>query len=69
MSYKTALLATWIALGTFAAGYALASTVGPWSPGNMPGCIVVDATPTYAAGTRVAQTCNTSGQLRVTTTP
>lgn len=67
MSYKAAFLLSWVLFGAFAAGYAVASTVGPWSPAGLPGCRVVDATPTYAAGALVALTCNTSGQLRVTT--
>lgn len=69
MTFKTAFFATWIGLGVFAAGFAVASTTGPWSPNILPGCRIVDATPTYAAGQLVAATCNTSGQLRVTTTP
>lgn len=69
MSYKAAFLLSWVLFGIFAAGYAVATTTGPWSPGDLPGCRVVDATPTYVAGALVAQTCNTSGQLRVTTTP
>lgn len=67
MTYKQAFLLTWVGFGVFAAGFAVASTIGPWSPSNTPGCMVVDATPTYSAGQSVAQTCNTSGQLRVTT--
>jgi len=67
MTYKLALWATWIGIVAFAAGAAFAVTTGPWSPSNTPGCRVVDSTPTYAAGLLVAQTCNTSGQLRVTT--
>lgn len=69
MTYKQALVLTWIGLGVFAAGFAVASTTGPWSPESLPGCRIVDATPSYAAGQLVALTCNTSGQLRVTTTP
>lgn len=69
MSYKQALLLTWVMLCVFTGGYAAAVTVGPWSPSGTPGCRVVDSTPTYVAGALVAQTCNTSGQLRVTTTP
>ncbi len=67
MTYKAAFLLTWVGFGVFGAGYALAVTTGPWSPSNTPGCRVVDSTPTYTAGQLVAQTCNTSGQLRVTT--
>ncbi len=69
MTYKQAFVLTWVAFGVFTAGFALATTTGPWSPGIVNGCMIVDATPTYSAGQTVAQTCNTSGQLRVTTTP
>ena len=69
MTYKQALVLTWVGFGVFAAGYALATTTGPWSPNDLPGCRIVDATPSYSAGQLVAVTCNTSGQLRVTTTP
>ena len=67
MTAKFALWLTWVAIVFGVAGYALATTTGPWSPSDLPGCRVVDATPTYNAGALVAQTCNTSGQLRVTT--
>lgn len=69
MTYKQALVLTWTGLGVFVAGYAAATTTGPWSPGIVNGCMIVDATPTYSAGQTVSQTCNTSGQLRVTTIP
>ncbi len=67
MTYKHALWLTWFAIACGAAGFALATTTGPWSPGELPGCRIVDATPTYPAGALVAQTCNVNGQLRVTT--
>ena len=67
MTYKYALWLTWFAIVCGSAGYALAVTTGPWSPGELPGCRVVDGTPPYRAGGLVALTCNTSGQLRVTT--
>jgi hypothetical protein len=69
MNYRTAFLLSWAALGVFAAGMAVAVTTGPWSPDTTPGCRIVDSTPSYSAGQLVAVTCNTSGQLRVTTTP
>lgn len=69
MSYKHAFVLSWVLVGVFVAGYAAAVTTGPWSPEALPGCRVVDGTPTYSAGALVAVTCNTSGQLRVTTTP
>lgn len=69
MNFKTAFWLTWFGIACVAAGGALATTTGPWSPEATPGCRVVDGTPTYSAGALVAVTCNTSGQLRVTTTP
>lgn len=68
MTAKTALWLSWVFFAGFAAGSAAwAVTTGPWSPDALPGCRVVDGTPTYTAGLLVAVTCNTSGQLRVTT--
>ncbi len=67
MTCKHALWLTWFALACASAGFALAATTGPWSPGVLNGCRIVDATPTYPAGALVAQTCNVNGQLRVTT--
>lgn len=65
---KTALWLTWLAIGSFFVGYALAVTTGPWSPSSTPGCRVVDAVPSYSAGQLVAQTCDTAGRLRVLNT-
>lgn len=67
MNTKIALWLTWAGLGLFADGFAVAQTLGPWSPGELPGCRIVSGTPTYVAGQLVAVTCNTSGQLRMTT--
>lgn len=68
MNAKIALWLSWaFFLGIAVGGSAYAVTTGPWSPQTLPGCRVVDATPTYTAGQLVAVTCNTSGQLRVTT--
>ncbi len=69
MTTKIALWLSWALFAGFIGGSAFAVTTGPWSPSNTLGCRVVDSTPTYAAGALVAATCNTSGQLRVTTTP
>ena len=67
MTMKLALFLSWMFFAGLIAGAAFAVTTGPWSPGTLPGCRVVDGTPTYTAGALVAATCNTSGQLRVTT--
>lgn len=67
MNAKIALWLTWAGIVGFAAGTAYAVTTGPWSPSGLPGCRVVDGTPTYSAGALVGVTCDTSGKLRVTT--
>lgn len=67
MNAKIALWLSWALFVGLAAGGAFAVTTGPWSPNGLPGCRVVDGTPTYTAGQLVAVTCNTSGQVRVTT--
>lgn len=66
MTYKHALWLTWFALAAGAVGFATAQVV---APSSIEGCVVVGAAPTYTALQRVAVTCNTQGQLRVTTTP
>ena len=37
MTYRQAFVLTWVGFGIFAAGYAVASTTGPWSPGIING--------------------------------
>ena len=66
MSPKTALMMTWVALIAGIVSYAVAQQT---APNEIQGCIVVGSAPTYTAAQRVAFTCNTSGQLRMSTTP
>ena len=63
---RYALLLTWVAL---IAGFVSYATAQLYAPNAVNGCIVVSIAPTYTAGERVAFTCNTSGQLRMSTTP
>lgn len=67
MNAKIALWLSWALFVGLFAGAAAAVTTGPWSPSGLAGCRVVDGTPTYSAGQLVGVTCNTSGQVRVTT--
>jgi hypothetical protein len=66
MTFKYALMATWIALIAGIVSYAVAQQS---APNYINGCVVVGSAPTYTAAQRVAFTCNTSGQLRMSTTP
>jgi hypothetical protein len=66
MTFKRALLLTWVALVAGIVSYAVAQQS---APNEINGCIVVGLAPTYTAGQRVTFTCNTSGQLRMSTTP
>jgi hypothetical protein len=66
MSPRLALLLTWTALVAGIVSYAVAQQS---APAEIQGCVVVSAAPTYTAGQRVVFTCNTSGQLRMSTTP
>lgn len=66
MTPKLALLLTWVALVAGITSYAVAQLV---APNAVNGCVVVGSAPTYTALERVAFTCNTSGQLRMSTTP
>jgi hypothetical protein len=66
MTPKLALLLTWTALVAGIVSYAVAQQT---SPNAIDGCVVVSVAPTYTAAQRVAFTCNTSGQLRMSTTP
>jgi hypothetical protein len=66
MTTRLALILTWLSFGVAAIiGYALAQP----APGTLSGCLVVGSAPTYTAGQIVSVTCNTSGQLRMSTTP
>jgi hypothetical protein len=60
-----------LAVSIIAAGVAMGlAQTGFYAPDHMPGCIVTTtAAPSYTAGQHVMQSCNTAGQLRVTTTP
>jgi hypothetical protein len=67
MTPKIALALTWfsfIVAGMI--GYASAQLS---TPSLVTGCVVVGAAPTYTAAQVVALTCNTAGQLRMSTTP
>jgi len=66
MTPKLALALTWLSF-TLAGliGYALAQR----NPDVIQGCVVVGSAPTYTAGQIVSVTCNTSGQVRMSTTP
>lgn len=66
MNTKTALWLTWAVIITGYVGYAVAQQR---QPSNVNGCIVVGSAPTLTAGTSTVFTCNTSGQLRMSTTP
>lgn len=67
MTYKYALLLTWI---TLVAGFVSFATAQLYAPNQIDGCVVsTNATPGYTQGERVALTCNAAGQLRTTTTP
>jgi len=63
---KLALFLTWAGIIGGIAGFAIAQVQ---SPGVAQGCNVVGAAPTYTAGQYVTVTCNTAGQLRMSTTP
>lgn len=65
MTAKLALFLTWAGVAGLIAGFALAQR----APSETMGCIVVGSAPTYTAGQLVSVTCNTSGQLRMSTTP
>jgi hypothetical protein len=67
MTPKLALALTWFSFAVAAAiGYAVAQQT---VPDSVNGCIVVSGAPTLSAGVRTVLTCNTSGQLRMSTTP
>jgi hypothetical protein len=67
MTPKLALALTWMSFAAAAAiGYAVAQQT---APSEIQGCIVVGSAPTLTAGVRTTFTCNTSGQLRMSTTP
>jgi len=65
MTTKLALWLTWAGIVGGIAGWAIAQP----APGIVQGCTVVGSAPTYTAGQLVAVTCNTAGQLRMSTTP
>jgi hypothetical protein len=66
MTTKLALALTWISFVVAGMiGYAVAQRPGEL----LTACTIVSGAPTYTAGQQVALTCNTSGQLRMSTTP
>lgn len=60
-----------LAFAIIVAGIAVGvAQTGFYAPDTIHGCIVTTtAAPSYTAGQHVMQSCNTAGQLRVTTTP
>jgi len=63
---KYALWLTWVGMVAAVVSYAVAQQTVPQA---VNGCVVVGSAPTLSAGTQTVFTCNTSGQLRMSTTP
>ncbi len=66
MTYRMALMLTWIAIGSAAVGYAIAASVR--GPSSLPGCIYNVTPPTLNDGQSVTLQCDINGKLKVNTT-
>jgi hypothetical protein len=62
MTYRQALIATWIAIGSAAIGAAVAQSVR--GPDTLPGCIYNASPPTLANGQSSTLQCDVNGNLK-----
>ena len=65
MSYKAALLLTWVAIGAGITGFAIAQSSR--GPDSLPGCIYNSSAPTLTTGQSTTLQCDVNGRLLVTT--
>lgn len=64
MTYKLALVLTWVAFAAMVTGYAVAQSVR--GPDSLPGCIYNSSPPTLTTGQVTALQCDSAGRLKTT---
>lgn len=66
MTYKLALWFTWMGIASWIGGYATAQQT---QPNVIPGCQFNTVAPSLANGQTAILQCDSTGRLKVTTTP